>query len=205
MIGRIHGTLLDKQAPNLLVDINGLGYEVAVPMTTYYELPEVGAAVTLFTHLVVREDAQLLYGFAAQRERSLFRLLIKISGVGPKVALAILSGMTAEEFVHCVQNGDSATLVSLPGIGLKTAQRLLVETKDRVQAICNVESAEPMPPSLSEQPLSGQRALAEAESALIALGYKKPEANRVLRKLGVDDQSSSEQLIRLALRSMVRQ
>ncbi len=203
MIGRIHGTLLDKQVPNLLVDVSGLGYEVAVPMTTYYGLPEIGETVTLFTHLVVREDAQLLYGFAAQRERSLFRLLIKINGVGPKVALAILSGMTAEEFVHTVQAGDTAALVSVPGIGLKTAQRLLVEAKDRVQAIWNVDAAEPM--LTSDQPLSGPRALAEAESALIALGYKKPEANRVLRKLQADDSCSSEELIRMALRSMVKQ
>lgn len=203
MIGRIHGTLLDKQAPNLLVDVGGLGYEVAVPMTTYYGLPEVGDVVTLFTHLVVREDAQLLYGFVARRERSLFRLLIKVNGVGPKVALAILSGMTAEEFVHSVQTGDSAALVSLPGIGLKTAQRLLVETKDRVQAIWNVDVAEPT--AMAPQPMRGSRALAEAESALISLGYKKPEASRVLRKLQADDSCSSEELIRLALRSMVKQ
>ena len=163
MIGRILGKLVDKQAPNLLVDVNGLGYEVAVPMTTYYELPEIGETVMLFTHLVVREDAQLLYGFAAQRERSLFRLLIKVNGIGPKVALAILSGMTAEQFVHCVQSGDSAALVSLPGIGLKTAQRLLVETKDRVQAVWNDSDAAQMP--VSQQPVSGPRALAEAESA----------------------------------------
>lgn len=203
MIGRIHGKLLDKQAPNLLVDVNGLAYEVAVPMTTYYGLPEIGETVMLFTHLVVREDAHLLYGFAAQPDRGLFRLLIKVNGVGPKVALAILSGMTAEEFVHCVQAGDSAALVRLPGIGLKTAQRLLVETKDRVQTVWNDAEVAQMP--VSQQPVSGPRALVEAESALIALGYKKPEANRVLRKLQADDNCSSEELIRQALRSMVKQ
>ncbi len=203
MIGRIHGKLVDKQAPNLLVDVNGLAYEVAVPMTTYYGLPEIGETVMLFTHLVVREDAQLLYGFAAQRDRGLFRLLIKVNGVGPKVALAILSGMTAEEFVHCVQSGDSATLVSLPGIGLKTAQRLLVETKDRVQALWSIADAAQVP--ILQQPVSGRRAAAEAESALIALGYKKPEASRVLRQLKAGEDCSSEELIRLALRSMVKQ
>ncbi|MGI9288443.1 MAG: Holliday junction branch migration protein RuvA [Pseudomonadales bacterium] len=203
MIGRILGKLVDKQAPNLLVDVNGLAYEVAVPMTTYYDLPEIGETVMLFTHLVVREDAQLLYGFAAQRDRGLFRLLIKVNGVGPKVALAILSGMTADEFVHCVQSGDSAALVSLPGIGLKIAQRLLVETKDRVQTVWNNTEVTQM--SVSQPPVSGPRAVLEAESALIALGYKKPEASRVLRKLQTDDNCSSEELIRQALRSMVKQ
>lgn len=202
MIGRIHGKLLDKQAPNLLVDANGLAYEVSVPMTTYYELPEIGETVMLFTHLVVREDAHLLYGFATQRDRSLFRLLIKVNGIGPKVALVILSGMTAEEFVHCVQSGDSDALVSLPGIGLKTAQRLLVETRDRVQAVWQAQHATPAAQSLPSS--GGGRALAEAESALIALGYKKPEANRVLRKLQADHAASSEELIRQALRSMVK-
>ena len=133
MIGRLQGVILVKQAPEIVIDVNGVGYEVQVPMTTIYQLPEVGKSVTLHTHFVVREDAQLLYGFAELRERSLFRTLIKVNGVGPKLALTILSGIESDDFVRCVRDGDTASLVRLPGVGKKTAERLLVEMKDRLK------------------------------------------------------------------------
>lgn len=126
MIGRLRGVLIEKQAPEVLIDVNGVGYELQMPLTSFYELPEVNQPTTVYTHFVVREDAQLLYGFITKQERSLFRLLIKANGVGPKLALTILSGMTASEFVGCVERDDIVTLVKLPGVGKKTAERLLV-------------------------------------------------------------------------------
>lgn len=137
MIGRIEGVLLEKQAPELLIDVQGLGYEVLVSLNTFFDLPALGEKVTLRTHFVVREDVQQLYGFADVRERELFRTLIKVSGVGPKMALAILSGMTATDFVHSVQTNDTATLVKLPGVGKKTAERLIVEMRDRLESFGN--------------------------------------------------------------------
>ncbi|HSB97665.1 MAG TPA: Holliday junction branch migration protein RuvA, partial [Spongiibacteraceae bacterium] len=133
MIGRIRGKLLEKQAPELLVDVNGVGYEIQAPMTTIYQLPALGETVELFTHLVVREDAHLLFGFASLRDRALFRALIKVNGVGPKLALTILSGMDAQDFVRCVRDNDGAGLVRLPGVGKKTAERLLIEMRDRLR------------------------------------------------------------------------
>lgn len=134
MIGRLRGTLAEKQPPHLILDVNGVGYEVEVPMTTLYRLPSVGEPVTLHTHLVVREDAHLLYGFAEKRERELFRELIRLNGVGPKLALALMSGLEVDELVRCVQAQDTSTLVKIPGVGKKTAERLLVELKDRFKA-----------------------------------------------------------------------
>src|SRR5690606_27720965 len=134
MIGRLRGTLAEKQPPFLLLDVNGVGYELEVPMTTLYRLPPVGEALTLHTHLVVREDAQLLYGFAEKRERELFRELIRLNGVGPKLALALMSGLEVDELVRCVQAQDTAALTKIPGVGKKTAERLLVELKDRFKA-----------------------------------------------------------------------
>jgi len=126
MIGRLQGILLEKQAPEVLLDVHGVVYELQMPLTSFYELPELQQSTTLYTHFVVREDAQLLYGFITKQERALFRLLIKANGVGPKLALTILSGLTAQEFVSCVERDDIATLVKLPGVGKKTAERLLV-------------------------------------------------------------------------------
>ena len=131
MIGRLRGVIVGKTPPELLLDVNGVGYEVQSPMSTFYVLPDVGQEITIHTHFVVREDAQLLFGFMAESERSLFRTLIKVNGVGPKLALTILSGIEAEQFVYCVQNNDSAALVKLPGVGKKTAERLLVEMRDK--------------------------------------------------------------------------
>lgn len=197
MIGRLKGTLLHKQAPSLLLDVNGVGYELEAPMTTFYDLPAVGSEVVLHTHFVVREDAQLLYGFARDDERRLFRALIKISGVGPKLALAILSGMSAEEFAGCVQSGDSAALTRLPGVGKKTAERLLVEMRDRVKEWQGV--APPAAAGIAPGK-SLPDATREAVSALIALGYKPPEASRMVNAVAGEG-LASEEIIRAALRA----
>jgi Holliday junction DNA helicase RuvA len=201
VIGRIQGVLLEKQAPELLVDVNGVGYEVQAPMSTVYQLPEVGQSVTLHTHFVVREDAQLLFGFAQLSERSLFRDLIKVNGVGPKLALTILSGIETNDFVRCVRDGDTAALVRLPGVGKKTAERLVVEMKDRLKS-WSVNNADQGAVSGNIQ--SGNSMVAEAESALIALGYKPQEASKAMAEINQSDITSSEQLIRLALKNKVK-
>ena len=203
MIGRISGILTTKQAPGLLVDVQGVGYELQVPMTTYFGLPEIGEPVTLATHFVVREDAQQLYGFGDEGERQLFRSLIRISGVGPKMALAILSGMTADEFVHCVRSDNVAALVKLPGVGKKTAERLLVEMRDRLDNWEVAETGALTEESGSEPSRSAM--IQEAESALVALGYKPPQAAKMVDAVMPDDgDTDSQQLIRQALRNMVR-
>ncbi len=200
MIGRITGILIEKQAPQVLLDVGGVGYEVQVPMTTLFELPELGSKVTLVTHFVVREDAQLLYGFTREQDRMLFRSLIKVSGVGPKLGLAILSGMDANAFVRCVQQDDTSTLVQLPGVGKKTAERLLVEMRDKLSDWMLELDADAGAPVTG-----GQRELvAEAESALVALGYKPAEASKAVKAANDEDISSSEELIRRALQSMVK-
>lgn len=199
MIGRIEGVLLEKQAPELLIDVQGLGYEVLVSLNTFFDLPALGEKVALCTHFVVREDVQQLYGFADTRERELFRTLIKVSGVGPKMALAILSGMTATDFVRSVQTNDTATLVKLPGVGKKTAERLIVEMRDRLAHFGDAADLDLSSPSANTQPDT----VKEAESALIALGYKPQEAARMVNASAADGQTSQE-LIRLALKSMVK-
>ncbi len=205
MIGRIRGILIEKQATDIVVDVQGVGYEIQAPMSTIYLLPAIGKEVMLYTHLVVREDAHLLYGFLALDERHMFRSLIKISGVGPKMALAILSGMAVEEFVRTVRNNDLAALVRMPGISKKTAERLVVEMKDKLMdwsesaSVTSIAIASPS--GLSDRQMSQ-----EAETALVALGYKPQEAARVIAqvlKLN-GDLNRSEELIRLALRSMAQ-
>ena len=194
MIGRLHGQLLEKSPPWLLLDVGGVGYEVEAPMSTFYVLPAVGETVTLLTHLVVREDAYLLYGFAKRGERELFRDLIKISGVGAKLALAILSGMDVNDFIATVRSGESGHLTRLPGVGKKTAARLVMEMRDHFGAAVedggvNAAAGE------GGQDEPGQ----EACKALVALGYKPREATRLVR--GVEEAGlSSEELIRRALR-----
>ena len=198
MIGRIHGTLLERKAPELLIDVQGVGYEVLVSLNTFFDLPAPGQAVTLHTHFVVREDVQQLYGFVDTIERELFRSLIRVSGVGPKMALAILSGMTAADFAHSVQHNDTATLVRLPGVGKKTAERLIVEMRDRLNHF-STDSAD----SSVTGPAGRQTdTVREAESALIALGYKPQEAAKAISKVA-EEGMSSETLIRLALRNMI--
>lgn len=200
MIGRIAGTLIHKQPPQILVDVGGIGYEVQVPMTTLFQLPELGEAVVLVTHHAVREDAHTLYGFAAERDRELFRHLIKVTGIGPKLALTILSGMDADNFARAVRSGDLSALVALPGVGKKTAERLLVEMRDRLAGW--LEQLGDTAPAAVEAPVTDK--LAEAEEALIALGYKPAEAARLVAAVDADTVTDSEELIRLALRSTLR-
>lgn len=205
MIGRIKGILLEKEARQVLVDVNGLAYEIEVPTTTLLQLPEVGGGVTLNTHLVVREDAQLLYGFFELKERSLFRILIKINGVGPKMAIAILSGMEVNDLVHYVNTNDVNALVRLPGVGKKTAERLVIELRDKLK---DWELASPAVGESQATSLRSQSSVfQDAEAALISLGYKPPEASRAVagaaRQLEQDELDvSSENLIRLALKNM---
>lgn len=201
VIGRIRGELVYKQPPFLMVDVNGVGYELEAPMSTFYDLPLQGGEVTLYTHLAVREDAHVLYGFVNDGERSLFRSLLKVSGVGAKMALAILSGMNAEEFARCVQSDDTAALVRLPGIGKKTAERLIVEMRDRLEklemAATGTVKMVPTPGEVVENPVS------DAVGALMALGYKPNEASRLVR--AIDSEGlSSEEIIRAALKAAAK-
>jgi len=200
MIGQIRGTILEKQPPQLLVDVQGIGYEVDAPMSTFYQLPDVGQEVTLFTHFVVREDAHSLFGFFTRDERLLFRALLKVNGVGPKLALTILSSTTPEEFVSCVLNNDAASLVRLPGVGKKTAERLIIEMRDRLS---DWYKAAPVEGVMLIKPERNNRhhILQDAISALISLGYKPPEANRMVTKID-DGAATSEELIRRALREV---
>jgi len=194
MIGFLRGRLAAKHPPQLIVDVGGVGYEVEAPMSTFYGLPGVGVEVQLHTHLVVREDAHVLFGFGTERERSLFRELIKVSGVGPRIALAILSGITVDEFHRCVEAQDVASLVRVPGIGRKTAERLVIEMRDRLKGLAGPAFVP------GSGPASGGGAEAEAFAALVALGYKPPEVTRLLQKVDASV-TTTEELIRHALRA----
>lgn len=198
MIGQVRGIILEKQPPQLLVDVQGIGYEIDAPMSTFYQLPDAGQEVSLFTHFVVREDAHHLYGFYTRDERHLFRTLLKVNGVGPRLALTILSSTTPEEFVRCVLNNDTASLVRLPGVGKKTAERLVIEMRDKLSDWCLGAASEGA--TLIKQDSNGRhQTLQDAISALITLGYKQQEANRMVTKID-DGEASSEELIRRALR-----
>ncbi|MGI9246447.1 MAG: Holliday junction branch migration protein RuvA [Steroidobacteraceae bacterium] len=196
MIGHLRGRLAAKHPPALVLDVGGVGYEVEAPMSTFYGLPAVGAEVQLFTHLVVREDAHVLFGFGTERERSLFRELIRISGVGPRIALGILSGASVDEFHRCVEAQDAAALTRIPGVGRKTADRLIVEMRDRLKALASGQVFEPRGAAGSV----GTSPQAEAFSALVALGYKPPEVTRLLQKVD-PSVTTTEELIRHALRA----
>jgi holliday junction DNA helicase RuvA len=200
MIGLIRGIILEKQPPQVLIDVHGIGYELDAPMSTFYQLPELGQEVRLLTHFVVREDAQHLYGFYTAAERLLFRTLLKVNGVGPRLALTILSSIAVDDFVSCVLNNDSASLVRLPGVGKKTAERLIIEMRDKLADW--YQAAPQSGAALSKEAPSGRhQVLQDAISALIALGYKAQEANRMVTKTD-DGKASSEELIRFALREM---
>jgi Holliday junction DNA helicase RuvA len=195
VIGRIKGILIEKNPPGLVIDVQGLGYELEATMPTFYGLPATGNTVELHTHLIVREDAHLLFGFATQAERSVFRALLKVSGVGAKVALSILSGMTSDEFLACIAKKDVAALTKVPGIGKKTAERLIVEMHDKVEKLGGSAT-------LAGTPSVGASSVRQqAEEALLTLGYKDSEAKRLLDKSAVDGQSV-EEMIRAALRSI---
>jgi Holliday junction DNA helicase RuvA len=199
MIGRLRGILAEKKPPFLLLDVNGVGYELEAPMGTIFQLPEVGEIVTLHTHLVVRDDAHLLFAFATLAERTLFRTLIKVNGVGAKLALTILSGISADEFARCVHESDTASLVRLPGVGKKTAERLIIEMRDRL------DDWQPAPllPGGGVAPVPVADAVKDALSALVSLGYKPPEASRLLSKIETEG-LDSEAIIRAALKQAVK-
>lgn len=192
MIGRVQGNILEKSPHQVVVDVQGLGYEIEIPLTTYFLLGDTGSRVTLFTHQVVREDAHLLFGFYTATERELFRALIKVNSVGPKLAVTILSGVDAAAFSRCIQNNDVKTLTSLPGVGKKTAERLIIELRDRLPVLA--PGAQQVLPQVADF-------LADAETALIGLGYKPQDAARVLGQLE-DQDASVENLIRQALKAL---
>ncbi len=194
MIGSLRGRLAHKQPPQIILECGGVGYEIETPMSTFLELPTTGSEVFLHTHLVVREDAQTLYGFSTEEEKALFRSLLKISGVGAKMGLAILSGMTVGDFQRCVEYEDSARLVKIPGVGKKTAERLIIEMRDRI----DITSAELTAGTTAAR--SDPRN--EAFDALLSLGYRSNEINRLLGRLDIADKSA-EDIIRLALRQAV--
>ena len=197
MIGRITGTLLETQPPGLVVDVGGVGYELEASMTTLVALPGVGEKVSLYTHLTIRDDAHLLFGFAREQERALFRALIKVNGIGPKLALAILSGMDENAFVRCVMEDDVKSLTRLPGVGKKTAERLIIEMRDRFPHWQHPDSLPLDGSSLPNTSRPAQDPLADAEAALVSLGYKPAEASRMLS--GLEGEGSTEAMIKAAL------
>lgn len=202
MIGRLSGTLLEKQPPFILVDCNGVGYECQAPMNTIYNLPDAGQKVVLHTHLSVSENAHTLFAFFSLEERKLFRELIKVNGVGPKLALAILSAMSAVEFVQNVHHGEASTLVKIPGVGKKTAERLIIEMKDRLKDWDVAPTNESNVAPLSENITGSNSNLQEAISGLVALGYKPAQASKAISQLE-DDTLPAATLIRLALKNML--
>lgn len=204
MIGWLQGIVIEKKAPDLLLNVNGVGYELQAPMTSFYAW-ENCEQITLYTHLAVREDAQQLYGFATRDERSLFRYLIKVSGIGPKSGLMILSGMDVQRFVQCIQNEDINALIKIPGIGRKTAERLLIEMRDKLKDFFNDSSGTLADGTPTNAPAvdPGRMMLEEAESALIALGYKPQDAAKMIQAVNSDEISSAEALIRAALKRMI--
>jgi len=196
VIGHLRGRLVRKAPPALIVDVGGVGYELEAPMSTFYRLPEVGSEVELHTHLVVREDAHLLYGFSTENERRLFRDLLRVTGIGPKIGLALLSGMDVDTFLFCVEAQDVDALTRIPGIGRKTAERLLIEMRDRIRALGQMPSATPR----AGQPAGAQ---AEAFAALVALGYRPAEVTRLLKSVD-NEGAGTEELIRRALQAAAR-
>lgn len=206
MIGRIRGTLVEKHPPEIVIDVAGVGYEIQMPMTSFYQLPALNEEVVVYTHFVVREDAQLLFGFADKMERALFRELIKANGVGPKLALTILSGMSAGQFLVCVQNEDISSLVAMPGIGKKTAERLVVELRDRLVKFGKIQDTNL--PDLPMESTNGSSVVPindvreDAASALVALGYKPAQASKMVSGV-YKPEMDSEALIREALRAAI--
>ncbi|MDJ0939622.1 MAG: Holliday junction branch migration protein RuvA [Woeseiaceae bacterium] len=193
MIGSLRGRLTFKQAPAIIIECNGVGYDVETPMSTFFELPAVGDELFLYTHLLVREDAQILYGFATDEERALFRTLLRVRGVGAKIGLAILSAMSVADFNRCIEYEDTTALAKIPGIGKKTAERLVIEMRDRIDKTVGGEAV---------RVTVEQGAKAEAVDALIALGYKPAEVNKLVSALETDGKTA-EDIIRLALRRAV--
>lgn len=200
MIGFLRGTLIQKSPPQLVLDVHGVGYEVEAPMTTFYDLPALGQEVKLHTHLVVREDAHILFGFASETERLLFRVLIKVNGVGPKLALTILSGQSVAEFYRCVDDNDVKSLVRLPGVGQKTAERLIIEMRGRLPDLPDVSMTKDQSGSTVNVNGSPRQ---EAITALCALGYKPQDAAKMVQAIATEDKSC-EDIIRMALRGSIK-
>ena len=198
MIGFLRGKIISKTPPQLVIDVQGVGYEVEASMNTFYKLPEHAQEIMLHTHTVVREDAHLLFGFYELQERTLFRTLIKVNGVGPKLALTILSSIDPDSFVQCVANNDAASLTKIPGIGKKTAERLLVEMRDRLE---DWQTSTDVPTSASDPIIVRKKVTQDAISALVALGYKPVEASRAINQIETEGKTS-EQLIRDALKAI---
>lgn len=207
MIGRLKGELIEKQAPNLLLDIQGVGYDVIAPMTTFYRLPAIGESVVLHTHFSVSETSQQLFGFISKQDRELFRMLIKVNGVGPKLAVGIMS-METSDFARCVNDGNLTALVKLPGVGKKTAERLLVDMRDKfknwdTQSPKSIDGQSPELVQVEHSGASTNSIIGDAESALIALGYKPTEAAKAVSSAHNDSIVTSEDLIRAALKGMM--
>jgi len=201
LIGFLRGILVAKSAPTLVLDVAGVGYEIEAPMSTFYQLPKLGDEVQLHTHLVVREDAHILFGFSGEAERALFRSLIKVNGVGARLALTLLSGLSVDEFHRTVLDHDTSALVKLPGIGKKTAERLIIEMRDRLPDYSDTMASSPNKPRQSA--FNSDNPTQEALSALIALGYKSTDASRMVRDISSEGKTS-EEIIRLALQSAGR-
>lgn len=201
MIGWLRGRLMVKQPPHLLLEVHGIGYELEAPMSTFYTLPAVGAEVSLYVHQVVREDAHLLFGFGSEREKRLFRELLKVSNVGPRIALALLSGMSVEAFLACVEANDLDMLVRVPGVGRKTAERLVIEMRDRVKGLAE-GAAFPIVSGAAQVQAPGGAA-AEAFAALVALGYKPAEVTRLMKSVEPEVQTT-EEIIRRALQAAAK-
>ena len=200
MIGFLRGKLVYKSPPFLVLDVQGVGYEIEAPMTTFYELPAINQDITLHTHLVVREDAHILFGFSKESDRALFRTLIKVNGIGPKLALTILSGQSAEEFHRCIHDNDTLTLVRLPGVGKKTAERLVIEMRDRLPDLSNSFMIRT---DISGSATSLSNPKQEAISALCSLGYKPLDASNMVQNITIEGKCC-EDIIRLALQGAAR-
>ncbi|PIZ05101.1 MAG: Holliday junction branch migration protein RuvA [Gammaproteobacteria bacterium CG_4_10_14_0_8_um_filter_38_16] len=200
MITHISGLLLEKKAPLLTMDVNGMGYEIHAPMSTFYQLPDIGNKITLLTHFVVREDAHLLFGFHSEQERQLFRALIKVNGVGPKLALTILSGMETDHFVQCIHSQNASSLTNIPGVGKKTAERLMIEMRD---GLSHWRMSSKTEDASQDNLIDPNQTIQDAISALTTLGYKPAEAKNAVAKVH-QPEHNNEQLIRLALQKIVR-
>ena len=199
MIGRIRGLLIEKKPPFILLDVQGIGYELEAPLTTFYRLPELNTELSLYTHLLVREDGHLLFGFLTEDERRLFRALLKANGVGARLALTILSGTGADEFASCIHTADIARLTQVPGVGKKTAERLIIEMRDRLADWATLPSTF----SADNRAASIPDAVADAISGLIALGYKPQEASRQVHAIDTEG-LTSEAIIRAALKALAK-
>lgn len=205
MIGQLTGIILEKQPPLLLLQVNGVGYEIDAPMSTFYNLPEIGREIILYTHLLVREDAHNLYGFYSKAEKILFKNLLKVNGVGPRLALTILSSSSPDEFMRCILNHDTARLVALPGVGKKTAERLVIEMQDKLaNQAANLGLVLDHGSNGLELNSEQQRITQDAIAALVSLGYKTPVVNKTVAKLYTNAMVDSEEIIKLALKELSR-